>query len=153
MGIVSDAGGYCSFAQAKALDEAKTNSTTAMMPLDDDQLEQVAGRIGHNLTVANGGLFAQVPGGNLAWLDTDHFDKTRRAWDTKVFFTQIADTYSAGDAGKLVSGQIYQESARVGYYLPILVDGLNLESLQIVQHHKVSNEAGGNCAAIIKPEI
>src|SRR5579883_1527253 len=94
-----------------------------------------------------------MPGGDLARLDADHFYRAGSAWNAQVFFTQIADTYSVDDAGKLVSGQINQQSARVGHYLPILIDRLNLEGVQIVQHHKISNKAGGDCAAIIEPEI
>ena len=73
VGIMGNAGGNRSFAQAKTLHESQANAATGMMAFDDYEFEQITCGIGDNRAVFKRSFFPQVRGGDLPRLDTDNF--------------------------------------------------------------------------------
>ena len=68
--------GQRAFAQAEAFDQSQTYPPAGVVPLDDDEFKQVTRRVGNNFAIADRGFFPEVPGDNLSWLDTNHFNKS-----------------------------------------------------------------------------
>src|SRR5580700_6862174 len=125
-----------------------------MVTFDYHQLEQITSRVRDNLTIANESFFSQVPCCNLSRLDPNHFDWPRFPSYAQIRFAHIPYMYCTCDAWKSCGcGYVHEQLTVAGYQHAIFVDGFDAKGVQVVQHHQVSDTAGGDGAAIVETKI
>src|SRR6185437_6899184 len=144
---------YRAFAQSEALDQPQTHSAAGMVPLDNDELEQIPLGIGDNLAVPDRRLFLQMFCSDLSRLDTNYFDQAGFSWDTQVTLADISNVYSICDARGITRQNAADQLPLLGHQPAILIDRFNLKGTQVVQHYHISNKARGYGTTIIETKI
>src|SRR5690349_9111460 len=130
MGVVGNGGGNRALLQPDALDQRQPDAPAGMMPFDHDQLEQIAGEIGHKLSIQQGRGFGEMLSSNLPRLDANDSHVARAAWDAQLLWPDSPGIDAAADSSDLTDWRNEKRLARLGDQRALFIDRLNVEAFQ-----------------------
>ena len=135
MSVVSHAGGQSAALETETIDKTQTNTSTGMMAFDNDQFEQVPGRIGNDFVVLHRSLFNQVERRNLPRLNTDNLDGSWSSSELQIVQADCAKFDGTSDASEGGRGGFYKQLAVVSHKFTVFIDRGDLERIEIVKHN------------------